>query len=68
MYLRREPTLPREEQVEKFLAEHRVEEQKFGSWEEAETFFANAGFAVERKLVPASDPSMVRQTWILVAR
>lgn len=68
VYLRREATLPREEQVEQFLAEHRVEEQKFDSWGKAETFFVNAGFAVERKLVPASDPGLVRQTWILVAR
>jgi O-methyltransferase involved in polyketide biosynthesis len=68
VYLRREQTSPREEQVEKFLAEHRVEEQKFDSWEEAETFFMKAGFGVDRKLVPKSDPALVRQTWILAAR
>jgi O-methyltransferase involved in polyketide biosynthesis len=68
VYLRREPTVPREEQVQQFLADHRVEEQKFDSWDEAERFFAQAGFAVERKLVPANDPALVRQTWILEAR
>jgi O-methyltransferase involved in polyketide biosynthesis len=68
VYLRREPTIPRDEQVEKFLTEHRVEEQKFDSWDEAETFFAKAGFTVDRKLVPASDPALVRQTWILAVR
>jgi O-methyltransferase involved in polyketide biosynthesis len=68
VYLRREPTIPREEQVEKFLAEHHVEEQKFGSWDEAEAFFAKAGFTVERRIVPASDSALVRQTWILVVR
>src|SRR5882724_6130835 len=46
VYLRRESTVPREQQVEQFLAEHRVEEQKFESWEGAEAFFANAGFAL----------------------
>jgi len=68
VYLQRESTLPREPQVEKFLAEHRVEEQKFVSWEKAELFFANAGFAVERKLAPANDPALLRQTWILMPR
>jgi O-methyltransferase involved in polyketide biosynthesis len=68
VYLRRKSTIPREEQVEKFLADHRVEEQKFGSWDEAETFFADAGFAVDRKLVPTNDPALARQTWILAAR
>ena len=68
VYLRGQPTLPREQPIEKFLVQHRVEEQKFASWEAAETFFANAGFAVDRKLVPTNDPALVRQTWILVAR
>jgi O-methyltransferase involved in polyketide biosynthesis len=68
VYLRREATVPREEQVQQFLAEHRVEEQKFDSWEQAGRFFAKAGFAVERKFVAANDPALVRQTWILEAR
>jgi len=68
VYLRREATIVREQQLEKFLAEHRVEEQKFASWEQAELFFTNAGFAVERKLVPTHDPALLRQTWVLMAR
>jgi O-methyltransferase involved in polyketide biosynthesis len=68
IYLRRTPAVPREEQLEKFLTEHSVEEQKFGSFDEAETFFTKVGFAVDRKLLPARDPVFVRQTWILKAR
>jgi hypothetical protein len=43
---------------EKFLAGYHVEDQTFDSWGAAEMFFANAGFVVECKLVPASDPSL----------
>jgi O-methyltransferase involved in polyketide biosynthesis len=68
VYLRRESTIAREAHVEKFLTEHRVEEQKFGDWDEAERFFSEAGFVVERKLVPHNDPALARQTWILAAR
>jgi O-methyltransferase involved in polyketide biosynthesis len=68
VYLRRESTVARAAHVEKFLAEHRVEDQKFGDWDEAETFFSNNGFVVEHKLVPSNDPALVRQTWILAAR
>jgi O-methyltransferase involved in polyketide biosynthesis len=68
IYLRREPTVPREEQLEKFLVAHNVEAQKFGSFDEAETFFTKAGFAIDRKLVPPIDAALVRQTWILAAR
>jgi O-methyltransferase involved in polyketide biosynthesis len=68
IYLRRASPIARDERVEKFLAEHRVEEQKFGSFGEAEAFFADAGFAIEHRLVPSDDPALVRQTWILVAR
>jgi O-methyltransferase involved in polyketide biosynthesis len=65
IYLRRTSTVARAAHVEKFLAEHRVEDQKFGDWDEAETMFSNAGFIVERRLVPHDDPALVRQTWIL---
>ncbi len=68
IYLRRVSEIPREAEVEKFLAEHRVEEQKFASWEAAEMFFANAGFAIAHRLVPERDPALVRQTWILAPR
>jgi O-methyltransferase involved in polyketide biosynthesis len=68
VYLRRESTIARAAHVEKFLTEHRVEDQKFGDWEEAEEFFSNAGFVIDRKLLPHNDPALVRQTWILAAR
>ena len=50
--------------VERFLAEHRVEEQKFASWESAERFFTMQGFAIERRLTP-SEARHIRETWIL---
>lgn len=50
--------------VEKFVAEHRVEEQKFASWESAERFFELQGFAIERRLKP-NDARHIRETWIL---
>jgi len=68
VYLRRVSTIAREAHVEKFLTEHRVEDQKFADWDEAEKFFSDAGFVIDRKLVPHNDPALVRQTWILAAR
>jgi O-methyltransferase involved in polyketide biosynthesis len=50
--------------VERFVAEHRVEEQKFGSWEEAERFFTTHGFRIESRLDP-NDARHIRETWIL---
>ena len=50
--------------VEKFVAEHRVEEQKFASWEGAERFFEMQGFTIERRLTPP-DARHIRETWIL---
>jgi len=50
--------------VERFVAQHRVEEQKFASWESAERFFAMQGFAIERRLTPM-EARHIRETWIL---
>jgi len=50
--------------VERFVAEHRVEEQKFASWGSAERFFEMQGFAIERRLKPI-DARHIRETWIL---
>jgi O-methyltransferase involved in polyketide biosynthesis len=50
--------------VERFVAEHRVEEQKFASWGSAERFFEMQGFAIERRLKPI-DVRHIRETWIL---
>ena len=51
-------------EVEKFVAEHRVEKQKFASWESAERFFETQGFAIERRLKP-DEARHIRETWIL---
>ena len=51
-------------EVERFIAEHRVEEQKFASWESAERFFATQGFAIDRRLKPI-EARHIRETWIL---
>ena len=51
-------------EVERFIAQHRVEEQKFASWESAERFFETQGFAIERRLKPI-DARHIRETWIL---
>jgi O-methyltransferase involved in polyketide biosynthesis len=39
-----------DEELTKFLDEHRIEENKFESYEEAEAFFSSCGFAVVRKI------------------
>ena len=51
-------------EVERFVADQRVEEQKFASWESAERFFEMQGFAIERRLNP-NDARPIRETWIL---
>ena len=51
-------------EVERFVAQHRVEEQKFASWGSAERFFEAQGFAIERRLTPI-DVRHIRETWIL---
>jgi len=65
VYRRSATHLPRDERTQKFLDEHRVEENKFADFEAADAFFATNGFVVARKLVPASDPWPVRATWVL---
>ena len=51
-------------EVERFIAQHRVEEQKFASWESAKRFFETHGFTIERRLTPI-EPRHIRETWIL---
>ena len=50
----------------KFLEQHRVEENKFASWEAAHAFFASNGFRVANKLAHR-DPRHVRESWALEA-
>lgn len=51
-------------EVARFVAEHRVEEQKFASWEAARHFFEAQGFLIEQRLRP-DDARLIRETWIL---
>jgi O-methyltransferase involved in polyketide biosynthesis len=68
VYVRNEAPVYREERTREFLEKHRVDEQKFASFDAAEAFFRGEGFEVARKLVPKEDPWPVRQTWVLEAR
>jgi len=57
----------REERTKEFLAKHRVEENKFESFDAAAAFFAEHGFAVARQVTRrADDPWGVRETWVLL--
>ncbi len=67
VYVRSETHLWREESVKKFLADHRVEENKFADWAAAEAFFTSNGFSVEHRLAPPGDSWRVRETWTLRA-
>jgi O-methyltransferase involved in polyketide biosynthesis len=60
--------LPRDARMQAFLDRHRVDENKFGGWEEAERFFTSEGFTVRRKLSPSDDPTHVRESWALAPR
>jgi O-methyltransferase involved in polyketide biosynthesis len=68
IYLRSSGDVRREPEVERFLAEHRVEDHKFGSWGEAEAFFQEEGFAIAHRLTPRDDRALVRETWIVIVR
>jgi O-methyltransferase involved in polyketide biosynthesis len=68
VYVRSETHLLRDESTQKFLAEHRVEENKFADWKAAETFFTSNGFSIDHRDAPADDSWRVRETWTLRAR
>lgn len=68
IYVRSETHLLRTAAIEKFLAEHKVEENKFADWTAAETFFDRNGFTIAKRLAPSNDPWRVRETWTLTAR
>jgi O-methyltransferase involved in polyketide biosynthesis len=68
VYVRSETHLPRDEKTQTFLAEHRVDENKFADWHAAEVFFMSNGFLIERRLAPRGDSWPVRETWTLRAR
>jgi O-methyltransferase involved in polyketide biosynthesis len=48
-----------------FLDLHRVEQNKFASWEAAASFFTGEGFVIRRRLAPSDDPQHVRESWVL---
>jgi O-methyltransferase involved in polyketide biosynthesis len=68
VYVRSETHLLRDEGAQRFLAAHRVEENKFADWPAAEVFFASQGFSIEHRTAPADDSWRVRETWTLRAR
>jgi O-methyltransferase involved in polyketide biosynthesis len=60
----RDPRIERDERLAGFLAAHRVEDNKFESFEAAAAWVGDVGLAVGRRVVPAGDST--RQTWELV--
>ncbi len=61
------PAVFAEPTARRFLDEHRVDENKFAGWEEAERFFTENGFSIQKKLVPEHSKH-VRESWMLSAR
>jgi O-methyltransferase involved in polyketide biosynthesis len=61
------PAPYRDPRARAFLSQHRVEENKFASFEAAASFFAEQGFLVANQASRAADdPWCVRETWVLV--
>jgi len=60
-----EPRLFTDDRVREFLDRHRVEDNKFASWDAAEQFFTGCGFRVLRTLSPSPDPRHARESWVL---
>lgn len=54
-----------DDRTREFLDRHRVEDNKFASWDAAEQFFTGCGFTVLRKLAPSPDPRHARESWVL---
>ena len=64
VYLKTPANMPRtaqDDRLRDFLVTHRVEENKFASFEAAEQLFTEAGFAIVRR----EGASPIRQTWML---
>ena len=68
VYVRSTTHLFRDERTQKFLEDHRVEQNKFADFGVAEAFFVASGFVIERRLSPSIDPWRVRETWVLSPR
>ena len=63
-----DPRVGDDERLRTFLDQHRVEENKFESWEAAERFFAGCGLSVAHRLSPGGDVRRIRESWVLTAR
>jgi O-methyltransferase involved in polyketide biosynthesis len=63
-----DPRIEEDPRTRRFLEEHRVDENKFESWEAAEQFFAVSGFTIQSRHTPTSDPRRIRESWLLAAR
>lgn len=58
-----DPKILRDPKLAGFLAQHKVEDNKFGDRAEAEALFTGAGFSIAEKLAPPYDSS--RESWVL---
>lgn len=57
--------LPIDDRAREFLDRHRVEDNKFASWDAAEQFFTGCGLTVLRKLSPSVAARHARESWLL---
>lgn len=66
IYIRTNTTPKRDERTQAFLERHKVEENKFASFDAAEAFFRDHAFrVVQRPSLVADDPWHARETWVL---
>jgi O-methyltransferase involved in polyketide biosynthesis len=66
VYVRAPTRFAEDERSAKFRADHRIEENKFAGWAEAQAFFESNGFEIARRLAPLGGG--IRETWTLHAR
>jgi O-methyltransferase involved in polyketide biosynthesis len=59
---------PMAARAREFLERHRVEENKFASFDAAERFFTGEGFTITQRLAPADAPVPIRESWVLSPR
>jgi O-methyltransferase involved in polyketide biosynthesis len=67
IYIRSAIEPQRDERTKAFLQAHRVEDNKFASWDAAAAFFAANGLRVAERHPPPVDPWPVRETWVVEA-
>lgn len=71
IYVRTPPGHPRptlKPRAQAFLDQHHVEENKFASWEAAESLFADEGFTIRRRLASPDEPRPIRESWVLTCQ